>query len=332
MQNAILRRLLDDNRRFDLTNRGTVNHLPMALYALARIGATDERLIEYFRRWETTRALPRIESERPVEQDDWARHIGDPAMFSALWAYFAHRVAEQGAGKVIGQVFPRVSGGIAAAAFHGLIRLAYGIEADHAGEIGAGLATLCARYADLGLSQRADVVDRVEEGFARIAAQLSGAPFAGQGITGRMAAATADPRFSAGFSLPSFGAEFISDFARIAIALYWQTSNFTVLHLVTGTHAARVLFEAYPHLASGEALAAFWGAACAAYASIGAPPMSRSTAPTEKPPWSSIFAGAIGSDDDHVIKLTYSCYCESIRYGNPLYQAAAAHVVAAGRT
>lgn len=35
MSNPVLTRLLDDNSRFGIANRGTVNHLPMALYALS---------------------------------------------------------------------------------------------------------------------------------------------------------------------------------------------------------------------------------------------------------------------------------------------------------
>ena len=331
MQNATLKRLLDDNARFDLANRGTVNHLPMALYALARMGASDERLVEYFHQWEANRGLPRIDSERQVEREDWTRHIGDAAMFSALWDFFADRVAKRGPTEVVGQVLPLVSRGISAAAFHGLIRLAYGIEVDHAGEIGAGLATLCSRYADLGAPKHPMAVAGIEKALARISERLSGVPFAGVGIIGRMRAAAADPRFAAGFALPSIGPEFLGSFARVAIVLYWQTGNFTVLHMVTATHAARVLFEAYPHLASAEALTAFWEAGCAAYASVGAPALTSAPLPAESPPWSRIFAGAVQSNDDHVIKLAYSCHRESIRYANPLYQAVAARVVAAGR-
>jgi hypothetical protein len=35
MTGSTLRRLLDDNERFDFVGRGTVNHLAMALYALS---------------------------------------------------------------------------------------------------------------------------------------------------------------------------------------------------------------------------------------------------------------------------------------------------------
>src|SRR5260370_1190446 len=54
----------------------------------------------------------------------------------------------------------------------------------------------------------------------------------GGGIIGKMRARAADPRFRAGFSSPSMAPELLSELARVAVALYWQTRNFTVLHLV----------------------------------------------------------------------------------------------------
>jgi hypothetical protein len=333
MSNSTLKRLLDDNARFDLGNRGTVNHLPMALYALAKMGASDERLTEYFGWWEENRALPRGDTGRCVEADEWEQYIGEPTMFSALWEIFSRQGTNRGIDEVVGEVFPLVSGGIAAAAFHGLIRLAYGIETDHVGEIGAGLATICSRYTDLGLPGNPPPALSAEEALARIAGGLNGAVFAGQGIIGKMKAATIDTRFAEAFSVPPIGPGLLGDIARIAIALYWQTSNFTVLHMVTATHAARVLFERYPRIASDDAITSLWGAACAAYASVGAPKLSEVPVPSlQHKSWPEIFAAAIRSNDDHVIKMAYTCHSENTRYGYPLYQAAAARLVDVGRS
>lgn len=59
----------------------------------------------------------------------------------------------------------------------------------------------------------------------------------------------------------------------------------------------------------------------------------RGSLPSSQPtPWPDIFAGAVPSNDDHVIKMVYTCHRESTRYGNPLYQAAAARLVAVGKT
>jgi hypothetical protein len=332
MSKSTLERLLDDNTRFDLAGRGTVNHLPMALFALSRMGASDERLIDYFRWWEGNRALPRRDSGREIGRNDWHQHIGEPQMFDALSDCFRRWVLDSGSTEVFGAVLPRVSCGVAAAAFHGLIRLAYGIEADHAGEIGAGLATLCSRYVDLGIEvDRTPSTASVKAAFAKLADVLGGAAFTGQGIIGKMRAAASDPRFAAAFSWPPIGPALLAELARASIALYWQTADFTVLHMVTTVHAARVLFGRFPELATDDAIRALWVAACAAYASVGAPLLSEVALASEVPPWEKIFADAVPSKDDHVIKMTYTCHCETIRYGNPLYHAAAARLVAVGK-
>ena len=331
---SVLVRLLDANDRFDLANRGTVNHLPMALFALSRLGASDSRLQEYFGWWEQNRALPRRPSPRPVSAGSWRSEIGQSDMFDALAASFRARGEAEGADALISEVYPAVADGVAAAAFHGLIRLAYGVEAGHRGEIGAGLATLCSRHAPLGVSlEAAPETASVEAGFVRISEALGGRRFTGQGIIGRMQAAAADLHFVASLSRPALPPPtLLAELAGIAIRLYWQTADFTVLHLVTTSHAARVLFGRYPQLLTQQAADALWLAACAGYASVGAPLPQPAEAPQGLPAWPEIGAGAIASNDDHVVKMTYTCRCEEAHYRDPIYRAVAARLVAAGKS
>ena len=331
---SVLARLLDANDRFDLANRGTVNHLPMALFALAQLGASNSRLQEYFGWWEQNRALPRRPSPRPVAAGSWRSEIGKADMFDALAASFRTRAEAEGADALIGEVYPAVADGVAAAAFHGLIRLAYGIEAGHRGEIAAGLATLCSRHAPLGVQlDAAPEAASVEAGFVRISEALGGRRFTGQGIIGRMQAAAADLHFVASLSRPALPPPtLLAQLAGIAIRLYWQTADFTVLHLVTTSHAARVLFERYPQLLTQRAADALWLAACAGYASVGAPMPQPAEVPEELSAWPEIGAGAIVSNDDHVIKMTYTCRSEETHYRAPIYRAVAARLVAAGKS
>jgi hypothetical protein len=276
--------------------------------------------------------LPRRDSGREIDRNDWHQHIGEAQMFDALSDCFRRWVLDRGSTEVIGAIFPQVSCGVAAAAFHGLIRLAYGIEADHAGEIGAGLATLCSRYVDLGIEvEGTPSTASVKAEFVQLADALGGAAFTGQGIIGKMRAAASDPRFRTAISSPPIGPALLEELAPASIALYWQTADFTVLHMVTTVHAARVLFGRFPELATDDAIRALWVGACAAYASVGAAPLSEVALASEVPPWEKIFADAVSSNDDHVIKMTYTCHCETIRYGNPLYHAAAARLVAVGK-
>ena len=334
MRGAVLIRLLDANERFDLANRGTVNHLPMALYALSQLGASDERLEEYFRWWEENRALPRRPSPRAVTGETWRTEIAQAEMFDTLATEFRLRAKGQGFDALICEVYPAIADGAGAAAFHGLIRLAYGIEASHCGEIGAGLATLCSRYAPLRVSlDWAPETASVEAAFNRISEALGGRRFTGQGIIGRMQAAAADLHFVASLSRPALTpTELLAELARVAIRLYWQTADFTALHLVTMGHAARVLFGRYPQLLTGQAAEALWLAACAGYASVGAPLLGPTVTPDKPPAWPQICAGAVDINDDHVIKMTYTCRCEEAHYRDPTYRAVAARLVAAGKS
>jgi hypothetical protein len=331
---SALARLLDASDRFDLANRGTVNHLPMALFALAQLGAPDSRLQEYFGWWEQNRALPRRPSPRAVAAGLWRNEIGQADMFDALAALFRARAEAESADALIGEVYPAVADGVAAAAFHGLIRLAYGVEAGHCGETAAGLATLCSRHAPLDVSlEAAPETASVEAGFVRISEALGGRRFTGQGIIGRMQAAAADLHFVASLSRPALPPPtLLAELAGIAIRLYWQTADFTVLHLVTTSHAARVLFGRHPQLLTRQAADALWLAACAGYASVGAPLPQPAEAPQGLPAWPEIGAGAIVSNDDHVIKMTYTCRSEEAHYRDPIYRAVAARLVAAGKS
>jgi Questin oxidase-like len=146
-----------------------------------------------------------------------------------------------------------------------------------------------------------------------------------------MMSAASDPRFQEAVSVPPIRPGLLGDIARVGIALYWQEANFTVLHMVTATHAARVLFGRFPALATDGALQALWGAICAAYASVGAPILTERLATPNLLSWDKISAQAVGNNDDHVIKMTYTCRCEAKQCGNPLYQASAARLVAVGK-
>jgi hypothetical protein len=71
---------------------------------------------------------------------------------------------------------------------------------------------------------------------------------------------------------------------------------------------------------------ALWASLCAAYASLGAPPLASLTPPPSKAlDWRVLTAAAMSSDDEHDIKFVYSCNEEARYYGRDLqYRRAAA--------
>jgi len=118
----------------------------------------------------------------------------------------------------------------------------------------------------------------------------------------------------------------LGDLARAAAARYAATRNFTVLHLVTGARAARVLG---PWLSRCEAaLAPLWHAVAAASLASRA-----ATAPPARPAveslsWPEVRARAIASDDDHVVKLVHAASSQVAFDPDPVWLAAARVAVA----
>jgi hypothetical protein len=337
LREPTLHRLLDANVRFADDNQGFANHCPMALCALAGMGAQPVRLQEFFDMWERRHAAAARPVVKPVTRDvgreTWLACIGDTNAFSALREYFEEWIWSAGADAVLERVLSRVPFAPASVAFHALIRLGYGLDAQHVGEIAAGLAQLVSGnlHIDMGAEQRTPAAS-VKLGWETLSRAMGGAKFTGDWITTRLRATVADPRFHA--TLPAAPAQpgLLDDMAQAAIALYWQTNNFTALHIVTGLHAARRVLAHLPETLAQRLLPDLWIAVCAAYASIGAPPLAASNAmpegdellPDNADTWQDLFTTAIASDDDHVIKLVYTCYCENLRTPSPLYLAAAA--------
>ena len=323
---TMLDKLLDENARFALLHRGTVNHLPMTLVALSKLGASDERLAEYFNYWEGKFALPRAGEEQPISRQDWASGLSRHEAFWPLADLFAAWIAESNVETVVGAVLPRVECGPGAIAFHAMIRLAYGLEANHRGEVAAGLAAWVASYRDLALDLNgAQVASSVGEGLSSIRMAVGGgAPMSGS-ISRAMIAVAANPDFRAALLAQPPG-DLLGELSRAAIRLYWGTSNFTVLHMVTSVHAARIVLERFPRLATPALSQALWGEWCTAYATIGAPPFDEPATEGSLLPFGSIAAAAVQQNNDHVVKLTYTCREEEARYGDDFYRRTAARL------
>lgn len=326
--------LLDRNKRFALDARGTTNHCPMALVALARMGASDERLDAFFEHWALKYAIVETQAGAATVDGDWLAHLGNAAAFSALQRHFSASIAEKGAVAVMRDVISRAPFAPATGAFHAIIRLAYGIEAGHGGEVAAGLAAYVAINLPIHLDGNGgQAALSVDDGLAGLSAQFSGSSWESYSITGQLKAIAADPEFREALQMPPAVPRLLDDMARAAIELYWQKADFTVLHMVTGVHAIRILLAQLPETLGHQLLASTWPAFCAAYVSVGAPPLRPMDRPDTEADWPDVLRHAIRSDNDHVIKMAYTCFEESKRYpGSPYYLAAASRIAKSVRT
>ena len=409
---STLRQLLDANGRFALDARGTTNHCPMALCALARMGAGPARLRAFFEHWERRYAIVAAPGVLDLAHTgDWRDLRGQGAAFAVCRALFVSRIGEFGSRAVLTDVLAQAPFAPASGAFHALIRLAYGLEEEHAGEIAAGLAALvCAPLPiDVGPAGRAAAAS-TREGFAALAEGMAGARYSGGAITARLRAVVRDARFAAlllappdsdrgaassaalllappgsdvgaasstAFVLASPGSDvgpdggaarlrqpgrdagtdggsagilslpsrardahatarvagLLDELARAAIAAYALTQDFTALHIVTGLHAARIVLARLPPAHAERLLPDLWNAVCAAYVLIGAPALDAAAFARPEPSrpvgetWPALLALAVASDDDHVIKMSYTCWREDLREPNGLYLACAARLL-----
>ena len=321
--NAFLHKLLDANGAFALNAKGTTNHCPMALCALADMGASDQRLHEFFEMWRERYAIEALIDTDPIERAGWQAWLGKPEAFGALSDCFADWIRADGIAAVVSQVLAAQPFAPATGAFHAIIRLAYGLEAGHTGEVAAALAAYVSGYLPIDVAQLAPAPS-VDAALERLSRTMQGKSYASAGpsITAKLRAVAQDPEFIAALGAPP-SASLLDEMTRAAIAIYWQTNDFTALHMVTGTAAARSIGKLLP----ADAMAQTWAAFCAAYVSFGAPPLQAPANLANDGSWDEFAAAAVKSDNDHVIKLVHICRREAERTGAPLYAAAAKRIL-----
>jgi hypothetical protein len=323
MTQAVVNELLDLGLHHAPEYRGGLsNHMPMALGALAALGADEDGLRKFFDRYRPRLSLAAT-GGRP--STDWAQHLGHFDAYADLNASFRHMIAQQGLDSVMRQVLPRLMPGVGAAAFHGLIRTAYGVAAQHEGEIAAGLAYWACRWLRMNAAQMpAGAADDPATWLLALADELKDVALEGGLIHERMRAVARTEAFARHAGRLSLQADTLQILADHAARCYAATRNFTVLHLVTGTHAMRELqpWQEVPESALQHFAHAYAAAAIASGADLRAPLLPRPALG-----WPQVVDAALASHDEHVIKLVHSCRDESRVYGDGARLLAAALAV-----
>lgn len=338
---GLLHGLLDANLQFPPEYRDQLtNHLPMALHALQSLGASPQRMQDFYatytRRFEGL-DLPARVSAPGSPTFDWRVLRGQPDAYPALLAYFNQQVVQGGRDATLRRALPELLPGVAAAAFHGLIRAAHAADVGHAGELAAALAYWAWRWQPLAAPANVGALLGLEDWAARLVRDAVGWHSDKGLISIRMDEASRSPVYLdlAGALAPaeSLGMR-IAELAAWAVGRYAASPNFTVLHMITGLHAFRTLL---PWLEGSDAVQpavqrVLANNVTAAYLAAGvAPPEALAGGlPEPSPPgWTQVVAAAIASDDEHVIKLVHACRQEAAVYGQGQYLRAAAQAVSA---
>lgn len=317
---------LEQSARYDAEYSSSLSsHLPMALVALARLGADDARRDAFAERY-ATRLRPAPQAAHWPAGDPWQARFGDPGAWPAYRSLFAEWLAHESAQAVLAQALPPLMRGVGAAAFHGPIRAAYAISSGSARELADALAYWACRWFTLGDAPGAGY----ESDPATVLAQLKITKPKRPLIAERMALVAEQAAFAR--VTPTLRIELAStleQLARLAARLYAASDNFTVLHLVTSAHAMRVLLPWIDADVAADALGHYWLAYAAGHASSGLGDDGRSTLPRAPlKPWTALVARALSSDDDHLIKLIDSCREQERAYGGAVWREAASRALA----
>lgn len=291
------------------------DHLPMALSALARMGAGEQRRQAYQREYVRAKGLRILGADEPERQARLAMR---------------ERIESEGRTNVLRDELSSLARGIGAGAFHALIRVAYGIADENDTEIAAGLIYWRAVAFDIGAAASAPDDRHFDVSLALDLARAQLGHLSdtlGDGlIAERMATVSANPAFDATLGHPHFNEDSLAKIAAVTVRAFAATRNFTLLHAMTAAHALRIVL---PFAGDREALLqAFWRAYVAAYISAGAPALPEDGSFASDlacaPEWEALLEHATASPDEHVVKAAYTAWSEDTIYHDPLYRVATA--------
>lgn len=319
--------------------QGLSSHLPMAVHALFQLGANEAQMETFMAGY-----LPRFRGRRLALQGhvlpDWRQALGQFEAFEDVRSSFVAALARAGRDAVLGEALPALLPGVSAAAFHGLIRTAHAVESAHEAELASALAYWACRWQGLAAppqsSSQGPGIDLATWSAALVDGARgwrSDAPL----IFLRMQEASATPLYAqlaqALKPEPKLAPR-LAQLAHLALGYYLDSGNFTVLHMITGLRALRVLLPWVPErLQADPAVQDLLGQAfVAAYLAgrVQARPRSGSDDASSLS-GAELAAAACRSTDDHVIKLVHACGDEMAAYAEPRYKMAAAWVLGQGR-
>ncbi len=336
---SALHRLLDAGQGFAPSYRGEMsNHLPMALHAAWELGADARRLRAQFDHdaplLETFAAPTPMAPRNPKLPWDWTPLRGQTAAYAVLRAGFDDALSEEAPEAVLRRVLPELLPGLHAFAFHGLIRTAHAWESGHRGELASALATWAAWWEVLPTGREFERRDRLDiAAWARLLRERSAGWRSTQPMILRR---MHDASRTALFDLMAERLALADDLAQqrermleVARDAYLHSRNFTLLHMITGLRALRVLLplagpldgpqDAALQGAVARAAVAAWMAGQVQWAAEA--PVSTSLS------WADLRPMALAQFDDHAIKLVHACWQEDQRRPDAKWRAVAALVL-----
>lgn len=301
---------------------GLATHLPMVLIALNKLSAPNAKLVETFHNsidnLELIGSLDKVDMVTNIESE-----LGNSKSFKRYLRYFQHQLAQNTIKAVLEKSLPILISGIAASAFHGLIRLAYVLEANSRSEIAIALAYWSAEYQPFELLEET-TSERLADILVRLAPLGEHYDFSPGIIVNRMNEIA--ELLKSHHSVIQPATIDLETLQQFALKSFYLSDDFTLLHTVTGCHAFSIIL---PFLKNEElALRQLWKAILVAYLSTGLGfKDEKLNIPACDVNFELLRSNALQSKDSHIIKLVYSCRAEYQKSNNLLYYLVAKRAV-----
>ncbi len=321
---------------------GLSNHGPMAAEAIAAMHRPDA-LVNWANRY-AKRLEPHPSASAKISEADWREALGKEKRVGDWIVFFDETLKEAPWREALDKWVARLAPGIAAAAFHGVLRTAHAARAlgdrenaVRTHELAEGLGYWAATYQPLpgSLAGPQDALpSRAIESVKRL--PLERRKIGGFLTDGLAALATFKP-FSGVVSMVDTRGDLsalLSDLTETFAHVYVNNAIgiggvIAFIHCVTGSRAVRNL-SPYIDDATARAAARYaWQASAGLYAAFGT--QLRSHEPPAAPKFGieELIDRAIANADEHAIKFSEACIHEYALNPKPVYLAAAAHAIEA---
>ena len=319
---------------------GLSNHGPMASEALCTMGRGDA-VAKWVERYQS-RLEPPPSMRSRISEDQWREALGKQTRVGDWIGLFAESLKEAAWRAVLDRWVVRLAPGIAAAAYHGVLRTAHAARSlgdrqtpQRVHELAEGLGYWAAPYQPLPGSiegSHNQPPSRAIDAVARI--PLEHRKVGGFLTDGLAALDTFEPfKPVAGLvdtssNLSAFLSDLTETFARVYMKNAHNISGaIAFIHCVTGPRAVRNLS---PYISAETARLAAryaWQASAGLYAAFSIENPSLDQPPMPKLDVQALIDHAIAHGDEHAIKFTEACIQEYELNPKPVYLAAAPHAL-----
>ncbi len=304
------------------------NHAPMVLVALDRIGGAPSQLRQFFTHYrDAKQLLPFAQPTERITGETWKAAIGKREREPDLRLFFAGEVARLGIHGALELYLEDLADGVAASAFHALMRTAYGVLRNDSHDVAIALGYWAATYLRLPAATAASPITRDPAEVLALTAKI--APLHDLVLNDllwqNMRDAGNVPEFAPVVDWLDIGPDTMGKMAATGLAIFAATQHFAALHIITGLHWIRLLAPCCGEATLCRMLRVFWQGIAALMGELGFPELPDSATVDrwrhlEAPDWPQLFAVAAQSYDEHDISLTFSASEEMKVYGDPLYR------------